>query len=61
MTPPGVSDRCPVQPAQTSKIGSNWDRTVDFEKGNSISTSAMYGGSYREPTFEQLVEMRGKR
>jgi hypothetical protein len=50
-----------VQPAQTSKIGSNWDRTVDFEKGNSISTSAMYGGSYREPTFEQLVEMRGKR
>ena len=47
--------------AQTAKVGGSWLRTEQFEKGNSVSNSAMYGGSYIEPSFEQLVELRGKK
>lgn len=45
----------------TPKVGSNWIATMHAEKGNSTSQSAMYGGSYREPSFEELVEMRQKK
>jgi len=45
----------------TAKVGGSWLRTEQFEKGNSVSNSAMYGGSYIEPSFEQLVELRGKK
>ena len=45
----------------TPKIGSTWIATMHFEKGNSTSQSAMYGGSCREPSFEELVEMRSKK
>ena len=45
----------------TPKVGSSWVATGHFEKGYSISQSAMYGGSYREPSFEELVEMRAKK
>ena len=43
------------------KVGSTWRTTIQFEKGNSTSNSAMYGGSYREKSFEELVEMQGKK
>ena len=45
----------------TPKIGSTWIATMHFERGYSTSQSAMYGGSYIEPSFEQLVEMRTKK
>ena len=43
------------------KIGSNWRATIGFERGQSTSNSAMYGGSYRELTFEEMVELKGKK
>ena len=43
------------------KVGSNWARTVSFERGASTSQSAMYGGSFREPSFEELVQLRAKK
>lgn len=45
----------------TSKVGADWRVSLHFERGASISNSAMYGGSYREPTFEELVELKGKK
>ena len=45
----------------TAKPGSSWLTTTQFEKGKSVSASAMYGGSLREPTFEQLVELKRKK
>lgn len=50
-----------IKDSVTAKIGSSWATTIAFEKGNSISQSAMYGGSAREPTFEELVEMRSRK
>ena len=45
----------------TAKVGGNWNSTYHFEKGNSVSKSAMYGGALVDPSFEQLVEMRAKK
>lgn len=45
----------------TPKIGSSWVATIQAEKGFSISQSAVYGGSFREPSFEELVEMRSRK
>jgi len=45
----------------TAKVGNTWRTTMHFEKGYSTSNSAMYGGSYIEPSFEQLVEMRSRK
>eukprot|EP00966_Prymnesium_polylepis_P000144 3093-Prymnesium_polylepis.1 len=39
----------------TPKVGTSWVSTHHFEKGSSISRSAIYGGSLVEPSFEQLV------
>ena len=45
----------------TPKVGSTWRATMHIERGFSTSQSAMYGGSFREPSFEELVEMRSKK
>ena len=45
----------------TAKVGSNWTKVKHIETGNSISQSAMYGGSYREPSFEELVQLKAKK
>ena len=50
-----------IKDSVTPKVGSTWVSTVFFEKGRSTSQSAMYGGSYVEPSFEQLVEMRSRK
>lgn len=50
-----------IKEAVTAKVGSNWRSTLHAEKGVSISQSAIYGGSFIEPSFEQLVEMRNKK
>jgi len=50
-----------IKAGVTAKVGSTWRTTESFERGNSISSSAMYGGSYREKTFEELVELKGKK
>ena len=45
----------------TPKVGKTWVATIQIERGQSTSNSAMYGGSYVEPSFEELVEMRNKK
>ena len=50
-----------IKDSVTAKVGGSWRTTIAFEKGASTSNSAMYGGSYREPSFEELVEMRSKK
>ena len=45
----------------TPKVGSSWRNTMFFERGSSTSQSAMYGGSYREPSFEELVQLKAKK
>ena len=47
-----------IKGSVTPKVGSDWRGTYHFEKGISISNTAMYGSSLIEPTFEQIVEMR---
>ena len=39
----------------TTKVGSNWSKTIMCEKGNSTMCSAMYGGSCVERTCCQLA------
>jgi len=50
-----------IKDSVTAKVGSTWRSTVHAERGTSISQSAIYGGSFIEPSFEQLVEMRNKK
>lgn len=45
----------------TAKVGSTWRSTIHIERSFSTSQSAMYGGSFTEPSFEQLVEMRSRK
>lgn len=45
----------------TAKVGGTWTATTNIEKGYSTSQSAMYGGSYREPSFEELVALKAKK
>jgi len=45
----------------TPKVGQDWRKVAAFEKAKSISMSAMYGGSLREMSFEEIVEARGKK
>ena len=40
------------------KVGANWRATMEFERKPAISYSAFYGTSWREPSFEEQVEMR---
>lgn len=39
----------------TSKIGSNWGATVHAEQSKSVMMSAMYSGSLREASFEEMI------
>jgi hypothetical protein len=50
-----------IKDTVTPKIGSSWSATIHAERANSTSQSAMYGGSCREPSFEELVEMRSRK
>ena len=50
-----------IKDGVTPKVGKTWVATIQIERGQSTSNSAMYGGSYREPSFEELVEMRAKK
>ena len=50
-----------IKAGVTPKVGSNWRAIVAFERGKSMSQSAMYGGSLREMSFEEIVEARGKK
>ena len=43
------------------KVGQSWEKIVRIERAQSISQSAMYGGSLREMSFEEIVEARGKK
>ena len=45
----------------TPKVGQTWDKIIRIERGKSISQTAMYGGSLREMSFEEIVEARGKK
>lgn len=45
----------------TPKVGQTWDKVIRIERGKSISQTAMYGGSLREMSFEEIVEARGKK
>ena len=47
-----------IKDGVTPKIGSTWRATIDFERKAAISNTAMYGTSWREPSFEEQVEMR---
>jgi len=60
--PYGPSEtRCALKEGITPKVGQNWNKIVAFERGTARSHSAMYGGSYRELSFEEIVEIRGKK
>ena len=39
----------------TTKIGSNWNKTIAVEKGTSTMCSAMYSGSLLERSFSTLA------
>ncbi|KAL3893428.1 MAG: hypothetical protein SGPRY_014241, partial [Prymnesium sp.] len=45
----------------TPKVSSSWGATKHFERGMSVSCSAMYGGSLVDLTFEQIAEMKNKK
>ena len=60
--PYGQSDsRTYIKDRVAPKVGSSWAAAEQFSKGKSVSQSAMYGGGMIEPSFEQLVELRGKK
>ena len=53
--------RTRIKEAVAPKVGATWRGTVGFERGESTSNSAMYGGSWREMSFEEMVELKGKK
>jgi hypothetical protein len=49
-----------IKETVTAKVGSSWRATIHCEQSSSQCQSAMYGGSFREPSFEELVALRAQ-